>query len=71
LIKFNKSVEIEGGMKIGMERNKLLIVILLISILLLAVSILASLNVWIIIVIGIFTFFVILLIALYGYEDNE
>jgi hypothetical protein len=71
LIKFNKSVRIGGHMKLGPDRSKLLVVILLISVLLLAVSIITSINLWITIVIGIIAFFTILLIVIYGYEDNE
>ena len=55
----------------GNDKIKLLIVILLASVVIFAASILAGLNVWITIAIGVWLFFVIILIAMYGYGDEE
>ena len=59
------------GMIFGNDKVKLLIVILLVTIVLLAVTILAKLNVWVTITVGIAAFIEIILIALYGYDDDE
>jgi len=55
----------------GNDKIKLLIVILLASIAVLAVTIIAKLNIWITVAVGVWTFFVIILIALYGYDGEE
>jgi hypothetical protein len=70
--KFNYFAEIGRNMKLfGNDKVKLLIVILLISLAIFAVSIILDLNILIIIAVGVVMFFVILLIALYGYENEE
>ncbi|MCL2786377.1 MAG: hypothetical protein FWD81_04065 [Methanomassiliicoccaceae archaeon] len=55
----------------GNDRVKLLIVLLLISVAVLAVTIIADLNIWVTIAAGVFAFFMILMIALYGYESED
>ena len=55
----------------GKDRIKLLIFVLLISVALFAVSILLKANLWITIALGVAFFMTILLIALYGYEDES
>ena len=71
LRKFNYSAEIRRHMIFGNDKIKLLIFILLISVIIFAATILAKVNVWITIAVGVFMFVVILLIALYGYEDEK
>ena len=55
----------------GSDRVKLLIVILLVSIVIFATSILVRMNLMITIFIGIWLFVLIIGIAMYGFEDDE
>jgi len=55
----------------GNDRMKLMLVILLISVVIFAASILAHVNLLITIVIGIWLFILIIGIAVYGFEDEE
>ena len=55
----------------GNDKIKLLIVILLISVAVFAATVIAKLNVWITIAAGVWTFIVIIMIALYGYGEED
>jgi hypothetical protein len=55
----------------GNDRVKLLIFILLISIVIFAASILANINVFVTILIGIWLIILIVAIVMYGFEDEE
>jgi len=55
----------------GNDKVKLLLVVLLAAVVLLAVTILAKLNLWVTVAVGVAAFFVIILIALYGYGDED
>ena len=70
--RFNYFTEIGRRMKwFGNDIVKLLIVVLLISVAVFAVTIIADLTLWAVIITGVWIFIVILLIALYGYWDED
>ena len=68
---YNNYAEIRRSMIFGNDKLKLLLVVLLAAVALMAVTIVAKLNLWVTVAVGVVVFFAIILVALYGYGDED